>query len=102
MPQSQDNAREHEFQKLFYRGKRSPDMKPASAALMINGLAITLIAIGNHAKAMQIQCDDQKCSADPNTTTMSPAPTHPNNVQEQEENCEVRTTLLDGNIRVCL
>lgn len=77
-------------------------MKPTSAALMINGLAIALIATGNHAKAIHIQCDGQKCSTDPNTTTMSPAQTNPNNAQEREENCEVKTTLLDGNIRVCL
>ena len=77
-------------------------MKPTSAALMINGLAIALMAIGNHAKAIHIQCDDQKCSADPNTTTMSPAQTNLNNGQERDENCEVKTTLLDGNIRVCL
>jgi len=77
-------------------------MKPATAALMINSLAITLMTTGNHAKAVQIQCEHNKGIADPNTTTLPTTPTHPNSAQEEEDNCAIRTTLLNGNIRVCL
>ena len=77
-------------------------MKPTTAALTTKILVITLIAAGSNARGEQTLCDYNKCSSDPNKTTMPPAPAHGNNAQKQDEDCEVRTTILDGNIKICL